>query len=134
MKKIIILIALATTFASQTVFARTVEVDVHGMTCAFCVDSLERKFGAMNTVSKVDVSLKLKKIRLETQEDLPTVETIKKAVLDAGFTPTKVSILSGDKVTAPAEKQSNNVDTQTESSTSPSALTSFWDSLFGSDK
>ncbi len=73
-------------------FARTVEVEVHGMTCAFCVDSLERKFREMDSVEKVQVSLKTKIVRLETNENLPTIESIKKAVLEAGFTPTSITV------------------------------------------
>ena len=91
MKKIYVLTFLFTVLLFQMAVARTVEVDVYGMTCAFCVDSLERKFGKMESVSKVEVSLKLKKIRLETAETLPTIETIKQTILDAGFTPVKVT-------------------------------------------
>lgn len=85
------------TLITQAVNARTVEIDVYGMTCAFCVDSLERKFGKMEHVSKVEVSLKNKKIRLETDNTLPTVETIKQTVLDTGFTPVKVKVTNDDK-------------------------------------
>jgi len=38
----------------------TVEIDVHGMTCAFCVDSLQTKLQKLPHVNKVDVSLKHK--------------------------------------------------------------------------
>ncbi len=88
--KIVILLTLA---LSAIANARTVEIDVHGMTCAFCVDSLNKKFNKLETVSKVDVSLKNNKIRLETQENGPTIETIKQTVLDAGFTPIAVKII-----------------------------------------
>lgn len=81
-------------FASQGLWARTVEVDVHGMTCPFCVDSLERKFGKMESVSKVQVSLKNKKVRLETEDNSPSLEEIKKTILDAGFTPVKITVLN----------------------------------------
>ncbi len=74
-------------------FARTVEVEVHGMTCAFCVASLERKFREMDSVEEVQVSLQAKLVRLETDENRPTIESIKKAVLDAGFTPTRITVL-----------------------------------------
>jgi len=80
-------------FASQNLLARTVEVDVHGMTCPFCVDSLERKFGKMESVSKVQVSLKNKKVRLETEANTPSLEAIKKTILDSGFTPVKITVL-----------------------------------------
>lgn len=89
--KPLLLFTLCTTFLlADVAFARTIEVEVHGMTCPFCVDSLERKFKKMDAVDKVQVSLKMKTVRLETDENLPTIETIKQAVLDAGFTPTKI--------------------------------------------
>ena len=91
MKQLLSLI-LCLMLSPATVSARTVDVEVHGMTCAFCVDSLERKFKKMDFVEKVQVSLKTKTLRLETGEDQPTVESIKQAVLDAGFTPTKVTV------------------------------------------
>ncbi len=94
MRKLLALTLVLSFGLGQTAFARTVEVYVHGMTCAFCVDSLERKFGEMESVSKIQVSLKMKKIRLETDENLPSVITIKQTVLDAGFTPTKIEVLS----------------------------------------
>lgn len=90
MKKLIILIALTLTGLA---LSRTVEVDIHGMTCAFCVDSLNKKFNKFDTVSKVEVSLKNNKIRLETNDTEPTIEVIKQTVLDAGFTPVSVKII-----------------------------------------
>lgn len=94
MKQLFILTLFFSLVLIPTAFARTVEVEVHGMTCAFCVDSLERKFGKMESVSEVQVSLKTKKVRLETDENLPGIDTIKQTILDAGFTPTKIEVLS----------------------------------------
>lgn len=94
MKPILSAIVFFVMLSGQIVQARTVEIDVHGMTCAFCVDSLERKFGKMESVDKVEVSLKQKKIRLETEEKQPSLETIKQTILDAGFTPVKITDLS----------------------------------------
>jgi len=82
---------------AQVANARTVEIDVHGITCAFCVDSLERKFEKMEFVSKVEVSLKTKKVRLETNDTLPTIEVIKQTVLEAGFTPVKITVIDNEK-------------------------------------
>ena len=62
----------------------------------------------METVSKVDVSLKLKKIRLETEATLPTEETIKQAVLDTGFTPIKITVLTDE--TRPNPKNVTKAD------------------------
>lgn len=98
MKRSLTLTLLATlAMMTQTVFAKTLEVEVDGMTCAFCVDSLERKLTAMPSVAKVQVSLKANKVRLETDGDTPSVETIKQAILDAGFTPVKVTVISDEK-------------------------------------
>ena len=97
MKKLLSFVLLSSTLYLSGSYARTVEVDVYGMTCSFCVNSLERKFNKMDSVSKVEVSLKLKKVRLETDERLPSIETIKQAILDTGFTPTKVMIVSNKK-------------------------------------
>ena len=94
MKKLLIASLLAGVFMSPSTFARTVDIGVYGMTCAFCADSLDRKFKKMDGVSKVDVSLKLKKIRLETKGDKPSIKEMKQAVLDTGFTPTKVTVVS----------------------------------------
>ena len=97
MKHLLLPVLFSSLWTIQIAHARTVEIDVHGMTCAFCVDSLERKFGKMESVSKVEVSLKQKKVRLETDENLPSIETIKQTVLDAGFTPTKIAVLPDEK-------------------------------------
>lgn len=93
MKPFLFVSLFLTALIAQNANARTVEIDVYGMTCAFCVDSLERKFGKMESVSKVEVSLKNKKIRLETDDKQPSIEVIKQTVLDTGFTPVKIKVL-----------------------------------------
>ena len=92
-----VLAILCSSYIAQ-LSAKTVEIEVHGMTCAFCVDSLQRKLSELNSVSKVQVSLKLKKVRIETDKKGPSIKLIKQTVLDAGFTPTKVTVL--DNATA----------------------------------
>ncbi|SEK56185.1 Cu+-exporting ATPase [Colwellia chukchiensis] len=97
MKKFLLFTLIIALFTSLSAKAKTIEVEVHGMTCAFCVDNLNRKFNKMEGVLKVQVSLKTKKVRIETEAELPTIEMIKQAVLDAGFTPIKVTVLSNEK-------------------------------------
>ena len=97
MRKLFIPILFFSLVMIPTAFARTVEVEVHGMTCAFCVDSLERKFGEMESVSEVRVSLKTKKVRLETDGNRPDFQTIEQTVLDAGFTPIKIYEVSTEQ-------------------------------------
>ena len=88
MKKLVFITSL---LLSSLTFARTVEVDVHGMTCAFCVDNLQKRFNKMDSIVSVDVSLKNNTLKLVTKGDEPSVETIKKSILDAGFMPVKVT-------------------------------------------
>ncbi len=92
MKIFIIPLIFLAALGSAMVQARTIEIDVHGMTCAFCVDTLQRTFTKFKTVSKVEVSLKHKKIRLETEGNQPSIDTIKQTVLDAGFTPINIVV------------------------------------------
>jgi len=99
MKKIILLTLFATLalFFALSLNAKTIEIDVHGMTCAFCVDTLNRTFNKIAGVTQVQISMKTKKIRIETASELPRIEMIKQAVLDAGFTPTKVTVFPDEK-------------------------------------
>jgi len=97
MKIFLLLPLLATLFITFSINAKTIEVEVHGMTCALCVDTLNRKFNKMDGVSKVDVSMKMKKVRLQTDSAVPSIEMIKQAILDAGFTPTKVTVVTNEK-------------------------------------
>jgi copper chaperone CopZ len=93
MRYLLVSIFLGGYLQAQVVLARSVEIDVYGMTCAFCVDSLERTFGKVEAITGIDISLEKKKVRLETVGDQPSVETIKQMILEAGFTPVKVNVL-----------------------------------------
>ncbi|MCX4186288.1 heavy-metal-associated domain-containing protein [Methylophaga sp. OBS4] len=96
MKTLIMTTLLAGALLLQTTMARTIEIEVHGMTCAFCVDSLEKKFKNMDAVSSVEISLKSNKIRLKTDENQPSIDTIRQTILDTGFTPVHIEILSDE--------------------------------------
>ena len=97
MKKLLI-VALLGLFLTPPSFARTIEAEVHGMTCSFCVDALQRKFKKVPHVTKIDVSLKLKKLRLVTDDaQSPSVEEVKQTVLDSGFTPVKIEVVEDIK-------------------------------------
>lgn len=82
---------------AQPALAKTIEIKVHGMTCSFCVDSLERKLTTIPSVTNVQVSLKTKKVRIETKGNTPTIEDIKRAIFDAGFTPVKIMVLNDEE-------------------------------------
>jgi len=98
MKKTVFFLILAS--SALVAQAREVNIEVYGMTCTFCVDSLQRTFKAMPDVTGVQVSLQKKQVHLQTQENAPSVETIRQAVLDAGFTPEKITVLSARKEAA----------------------------------
>jgi copper chaperone CopZ len=78
---------------ANTLSAEQINIDVHGMTCAFCVDSLQRNLRKLPDVESAEVSLKHKKVRIETAGDAVDIERIKQTVLDSGFTPVKVTPL-----------------------------------------
>ena len=66
---------------------QTIEVEVTGMTCPFCVYGTEKKLRELEGVEKVEVSLAKKKARVIMQEgQTADIMAIKKAITDAGFT------------------------------------------------
>ncbi len=75
---------------STASYADTIEVDVNGFTCAFCVDSLQRQLKKMPDIEQVDVSLKFKKVRIVSRADHINIEKIKEIVINSGFTPVKI--------------------------------------------
>lgn len=81
---------------SINVFAtgqQTIEVEVTGMTCPFCVYGTEKKLGKLEGVEKVEVSLAKKKARIVMKEGREAdISAIKSAITDAGFTAGKTSI------------------------------------------
>ena len=81
-----LLILTLTGFAAAQ--ADTMEIPIQGMTCPFCADGLHKKLGKLPGVEKAEVSLKLKKARLTLKEGASVdQETIKKTIIDSGFTP-----------------------------------------------
>ena len=90
MRKILLWASVLVLSWINTVRAEQIEIDIHGMTCAFCVDSLQRNLGKLPDVESARVSLKLKKVRIETRGDKTDIERIRQTILDTGFTPVKI--------------------------------------------
>ena len=85
-------------FLSASVFGAdetVLEIDIKGMTCPFCVYSLEKELG---NLSEVLISLKLNKARLTLKEGAHIdADTLQEVVLRAGFTPGEVRDISEGK-------------------------------------
>ena len=85
-------------FLSASVFGadKTVlEIDINGMTCPFCVYSLEKELGNLSEVEEVLISLKSSKARLTLKEGAHiNSDTLQEVVLRAGFTPGEVRNVS----------------------------------------
>ena len=64
------------------------EINVDGMTCAFCVYGVEKNLGKLDGVDEVAVSLESKKARVVMRAGVSAdEEKIREIIRDAGFTP-----------------------------------------------
>ncbi len=74
------------------------EIDIDGMTCPFCVYSLEKELGKLSQVDEVLISLKSNKARLTLKEGAHIdFDTLQEVVLRAGYTPGEVRDVSKGK-------------------------------------
>ncbi len=96
MKRLLISICLFLTMP-LSLQAAQYEIDIHGMTCAFCVDGLERNLRKRLDLVEVQTSLKKKKVRIETRGESVDFELIRQTVIDAGFTPVRVERIDDEK-------------------------------------
>ncbi len=92
-KVVVFLAGLALSTATS---ADTIEVDVHGLTCAFCVDSLQRQLKKLPDIKQVDVSLKFKKVRIVSSAEHMDIARIRKIVIDSGFTPVNIRTIEDE--------------------------------------
>jgi len=88
-----LLIALALSMATT---AATIEVDVQGLTCAFCVDSLQRQLKKLPDIERVEVSLKTRKVRIVSSAEHIDLDRIRGIVIDSGFTPVDIRIIENE--------------------------------------
>lgn len=89
-------VLLLTLILSAAATAETVEVDVQGLTCGFCVDNLQRRMSKLPDIQQVDVSLKSNKVRIVSSEKRIDIDEIRGLVIDSGFTPGEVRIIEDD--------------------------------------
>lgn len=89
MKKLFIIFLLSLSMAAFAEAESTiVEIEVQGMTCAFCADGLHSSLNKLTGVRQAEVSLKQSRARIELEPGQTLdLEALRKAILDAGFTP-----------------------------------------------
>lgn len=59
-------------------------IEIKGMTCMHCVETVKRALLSLEGVSHVDVSLEEGKARIQMEKDIP-LEVIKSAVEEWGY-------------------------------------------------
>lgn len=73
----------AATFAAH---ARTIEMQVNGLVCAFCAQGIEKQFRALPEASDVYVSLDDRIVAVELKPDADITDAeLEKAITGAGF-------------------------------------------------
>nr|WP_174269798.1 copper chaperone CopZ [Acetivibrio clariflavus] len=60
-------------------------LNVEGMSCSHCENSVKKAVGALEGVAKVDVDLNGKKVTIEFDPAKVTVDNIKSAIEDQGY-------------------------------------------------
>jgi copper chaperone CopZ len=74
---------------------RVVEVEVSGLTCPFCAWGVERNVEKVSGVESCDVSVEEGKARIVLSPGATAdIEAIKRAILDAGFSPGQATVPS----------------------------------------
>jgi mercuric ion binding protein len=91
MKKFISLIALAFTLITPAWAAtQTVTLSVPGMTCAACPITVKKALTKVAGVSKIDVNLGRREVRVTFDDAKANVEALTRATKDAGYPSTVV--------------------------------------------
>lgn len=79
-------------FSCLSAFAAKVEVDVNGMTCGMCVDSITKELKATEKVENISVSLEAKKARFEEIKGKKISDSeVKSAIKKAGYEAAKIT-------------------------------------------
>lgn len=60
-------------------------LNVEGMSCSHCENSVKKAVGALNGVAAISVDLKSKKVSIEFDSEKVSIETIKDTIEDQGY-------------------------------------------------
>ena len=85
MKKLLLILTLLT--ASLPAAAKTIEMTVDGLVCAFCAQGIEKKLRKLDATDEVFVSLESKLVALTLKEGQDVTDAALTELLrDAGYT------------------------------------------------
>lgn len=86
MKKFRTLLFLALVAFTSIASAKTIEMDVNGLVCAFCAQGIEKTLKSFPATAKVFVSLehRIVAVELKDAQDIPDAK-LAKAITDAGY-------------------------------------------------
>ncbi len=88
---------------------RQVVIPVAGMTCASCVAHIEKAVGKLPGVTSVSVNLATEKADVHYEPSTVRIGAIKKAIVDAGYTPLEIE--AGTAADADAERKAREIST-----------------------
>jgi len=95
LKSVCLVLLLAMPLLAGAQQAQTLDIEVKGMSCPFCVYGVEKRLKQLPEVDSVSVDLRHSRARLTlVPERKPDLDRIRKAILDAGFTPGRVRPVS----------------------------------------
>lgn len=82
-----LLIAATLTLASLSAQAKTIEMEVNGLVCAFCAQGISKKMKGNAATQDVFVSLENKLVAVELKKDQDiSDDELKKLITEAGYT------------------------------------------------
>lgn len=81
------MLLLALLCATSIVSAKTIEMDVNGLVCAFCAQGIEKSLKAFPATDAVFVSLENRIVAVKLKDNAEIGDAdLRKAITDAGFT------------------------------------------------
>lgn len=88
---IIILLSCTGALAQETTDKTYIQIRVDGLSCPFCAYGLEKKLKKVDGATDLHIELEEGLVSFAVPKDKkPTVESLRKVVTDAGFTPRKI--------------------------------------------
>jgi copper chaperone len=64
---------------------KTELIKVNGMTCLYCVHTIKKSLLALKGSKDIDVDLSAKSVKIEYDAEILSIESIKLAIIDAGY-------------------------------------------------